>query len=362
MFNKSTLYKIFENFELPSYIKTAGDYDHLKELYSSNKGIPADPVEKKYLCYDEATTILSACMYFLDRDQYTKERREVIENNFKKIASGLGILEDYLEIEKQANNKKQEVFYAARIVNSDGQVIDAFPIRNKKEASIAIDYIWDNWRDISPGIRKEAASNILNYCEEKKYILDKNAKARAEVLARQGAFDFRGFAYLCDLIKVACQSLLKHKPSFEEYINFCKVASDYSSILPEDVDKAINICQEIGQYIPRSQMENPPEEYIYVAQSRLEECDECVIKLANGYFVDDYSLLSVNRSMLRKYFSDDELKECIKDAHFLYLDDKRKFVNSLDREQADRFIKMLSDHGFHFYILGTDNKEKRIPE
>ncbi|MDW8079962.1 MAG: hypothetical protein RMJ16_13870, partial [Thermoguttaceae bacterium] len=179
MLTVSALYKILDKYPLPQYVKSAS-FDDLKKLYASSAGFRADPVERKYPCIDEVSTILSACLYFDEKDKYTRERQTVIENNFKKIASALGILEDYLAIEKCASEKKDDVFYAVTVVGIDGQPVDAFPIRNAKEAALAINYIWDHWREIAPEVRKVAATNILKYASDNNFYLDEETICRGE--------------------------------------------------------------------------------------------------------------------------------------------------------------------------------------
>ncbi|MEM2004416.1 MAG: hypothetical protein QXQ37_07150 [Nitrososphaerota archaeon] len=258
MYSEAVLDKIFKTFDLPPYIENYSLFK-LLALQLPPDAFFADKVNQKYPCNDKITTILSACQYFLERDQYPEKSRNKIEANFRQVASKFGVFEDYLKLEEQS---KREIFYAAKVRLSDGEIFDTFPIRNKREAVLSIDYLWNNWRLIKPDIRKEAACNILDCCTMREYEIDKEARSRAQLLARLGCIDNDGIEYLYVLMMDVIKNFGENE-KVKKHEDFIKSIPSIKQFTLEDINKLLEALQDICDYIPRERMIEPPEKYIY---------------------------------------------------------------------------------------------------
>ncbi len=352
---KSDIYTILSKFDLPSYVKSA-DYESIKDEFDRKPKFYADPVEKKYPCTNKETTIISAALYYLDKNKYSKERQSIIEENFEKVASALGILDDYLNIKKQAETDYSDTEYALEVINEvTNEVTKAFPISNEKEAKAAINYLMQCWPEIAPNKRELIANNVLDICKRKNYNLGQ-LKVAAEVLARKcEIIDKEGIDSICNLIKAGANlipdELLLKKAEYKN-LDFSNTPVDL--IYQRDIEYILDAMQDVARVLPKSALPSkPPEFYIYVHKSELEKAADFGVKLANNVIVNKAYLSKISMNDLKRYFNENELRNyLVPGAAGL-----KKLAESFDFEQADRFTKLLKEKNIPFISYRKVNKE-----
>lgn len=346
MISKSEIYQILSRYELPDYVKRA-DYDQYK-TFDESKAWFADPIYRKYPCFDPVSTILSACKYFAEKDNYTREHQKIIESNLSKIASLFDIESDYLSIKKQAESPQAREIYALEIVdNLTGRTTKAYPVNNEKEAKMAIRYLINNWHEIAPHMRQKIASNILQICDREGFNLG-ITKVACEILARKNVhLTEEGFRSVCSYVKYTAQQL----PNLDlikesSYQNLDKLAeSPIDLITKEDVDFVLDGVQALASIVPSTLRPNlPPEFSIFIHKDDAERIDRKVVKLANGYAILEPELANISLNDLKKYFYEYELPQ-----NFVPCTSSiAKFAASLDVEGADRFMKLVKDKNLRF--------------
>ncbi len=305
------LVELTKTFELPDYVKSADAEDTIDAI---NQEHPlhqcADPVAGLYPCFDRCSTVLAAASYYMDRSRYSKQRQEIVEANLKKFASLFKVTDDVAAIEKQANATPVEEVDMALEVEYEGKKLRAFPIRNKKEACIAAQYLLDNWPDLPYSQRRTAARNILKIADARNYELG-SYRSLMERIAGEALFYPAGIKQLVETFQVQVDPLIPKEVKNENYSQIAAQIKEASAapqaLLEDEVVDLLDSISCLAVAAGNRRLE-PPEFLVYpVSKSELKEFKDQAVFTKAGSLYHEHDFRRITSSILSEYFTADEL-------------------------------------------------------
>ena len=164
--NGQTLYKIASLFDLPDFVKQASRDRLIPQQEDFLPNSYADTDREDYPCHTAEATLMSTAYFLLEKSGMSKARTNIIESGLQKAAQIHGVVNHYNNIIKQAENFQKydnnEMDYALVIETEDGQKQKLYPVRNKKEASTALNYLLKNSHELDYKARNAIAVKLLD--------------------------------------------------------------------------------------------------------------------------------------------------------------------------------------------------------
>lgn len=307
-------------YDIPDFAKSANYEDLVTEDRSRN--FYADDRNLQFPCHTKAATYISYIYFTENKDQFSKQAADNIQNRFDRFATFYG-LAGYLDSIKAASNDMRKEAALddsdyALVWDSDGEVIRQYPLRNPGEVKAAAswfatrisdiqqDFAWRDRNTIATKILDKAASYGVDVSEERD-VLEKSAALGACNPASAKAH-IKNRARMCDY---RINGLKESMEKLAEMIDSSKTLLDPGTAekiaeLLDQYDRVNNLVGKYTNIIPS------PEDVMFAAPlNKIASAKEdiCILTTGTAYDRRDFEKLSV--SELQSVFGDEIVESSV---------------------------------------------------
>ena len=302
--------------------------------------IYSDPINKKFPCNNPQQTLLS-CLYFHhQQNKYNEKHKNIIKNNFYKIASFFNIKN---QIDQILNYQHQQT----KVKNHN--LLNKLPIHDVQKG---INWLQKYGTYLPYPIRQKISVQLIDYIKENNInTIDKNDLYFLHKVAGYGIGN-------CDEIKKMVQYRIKmssHDPTLQQKLqqiydilntNPQQILNNHYNMLKlshviDKVDKINKINKNYGNLFLL-----PPEQVIFkYPLIKISETVNNVISFPSGniYNIDDLKQMKLNE--IKEHFGDEFVSLITDDFGNIDVEKLKEQVKALPVPDSELFEKILKNQG-----------------